>query len=193
MTNYNTRVLDVGSGAIGVGMFMQECDVVSLDLHEKVKHAFGERIRASGTNLPFKNDCFDSVISVDFIEHINTNLRKDVANEMMRVGKEVLVHCPVGTEGEKTDKRINQTYRRIYGKNNVNTMEHLNNGIIYESDLRTLFPNSRIKYSGNAHLNYISSVLFFTIYFFAFVFHFLLKSISKNQPYYSAIMYWSKI
>jgi len=88
-----TFVLDVGAGGQSMlSIFPNGRRILSLDL----KVARGVDVAASAANLPFQSRCFDTVISVDTLEHVDESLRSLVICELKRVAKRrVVIHCPL--------------------------------------------------------------------------------------------------
>src|SRR2546427_12106739 len=71
------RILDVGSGTTGLSNFLT-VPVVAVDI-EFPSLELGEpsptmgRVRASATDLPFRDMTFDTVVCMDMLEHLSRN------------------------------------------------------------------------------------------------------------------------
>lgn len=102
-------ILEVGSGSLGVSLFLDRSFVgydVSFDgpdlgLMRRVTAADGAQC------LPFADQSFDVVLSMDMLEHIPETHREHTVREMMRVARKcVLVTVPCGPEAEKGDREL---------------------------------------------------------------------------------------
>lgn len=84
-------ILDVG-GEGNLKQFLKNGKIISVNIKE------GDVI-ATGVSLPFKENSFDAVFSLDVLEHINKEERKKFVKELMRVAEEKVIICaPYGTE-----------------------------------------------------------------------------------------------
>jgi len=89
------RVLDVGSGAAGLAHFLRR-PVTGVDL--EFPRAELSRflsalmpVRASATNLPFRDSSFDAVVSMDLLEHLPRSRRTTAVRELFRVARDLLI------------------------------------------------------------------------------------------------------
>ena len=107
----NATVLEVGSGGIGIGPYLKR-KVVGIDIHfEKPYHPLLTRVKGEATKLPFENESFDIVVSMDMLEHIPTKKRGDAVREIVRVAKSlVIIGVPCGEEAQEDDRLLYNEY-----------------------------------------------------------------------------------
>lgn len=96
------RVLDLGGGPGSLQAFLPEARVTSTDLvlpgewHEQAPAL----VLADGASLPFADDSFDVVVSLDTLEHVVPASRTAFLHEVGRVAAGWgFVVCPYGTPG----------------------------------------------------------------------------------------------
>lgn len=107
----NPSILEVGSGSFGITLFMP-VQVVGLDLDfSGVKLGYLKMIKGDCKRLPFKNLSFDYVICMDMLEHIDSEERLIVLDEITRVGrKNIFVGFPSGANAEKAELVVYHSY-----------------------------------------------------------------------------------
>lgn len=129
------QVLEVGSGSGGVTEFLMH-PVTGVD------PAF-ERTAARSTNwltpvtgsaeaLPFEDDSFDVVLSVDVVEHLAPEARQPALREMVRVLRpsgRLIVTFPSGPTAKRLDTALNRAYRKRLGVDHPWAIEHLQHGV----------------------------------------------------------------
>jgi hypothetical protein len=96
------RVLDLGGGPGSLQAFLPAARVTATDI--AVPSAWHEQapslVVADGARLPFADDVFDVVVSLDTLEHVVPASRTAFLAEVARVaGSWALVVCPFGTPG----------------------------------------------------------------------------------------------
>lgn len=109
------NVLEIGSGAIGVGEFWRHsfvgCDVAFNEKPRAPMHA----VKCSGSLLPFADKSFDAVIASDVMEHVPPQFRRQVFSEALRVCRRVVViGYPSGSAAFAADREL----RALYVKKN---------------------------------------------------------------------------
>jgi methyltransferase family protein len=107
------RILDVGSGAVGLAQYLPGWRVVGID---RQVPCMGPRrspvVAGLATALPFANDSWDAVSCIDVLEHIDPRWRLAVLDELLRVSRRwVLVAFPSGHEAREADVRARRAYR----------------------------------------------------------------------------------
>ncbi|HUH08543.1 MAG TPA: class I SAM-dependent methyltransferase [Egibacteraceae bacterium] len=114
------RVLDVGGGPGSLAAFCPGDDVVAVDLHHpSAWHVAAPLLTlADGAQLPFADDSFDVVVSLDTLEHIEAEQRGSVLREAVRVARGwVLVVCPCDTQGvPEADSALLALVRHRFGE-----------------------------------------------------------------------------
>jgi SAM-dependent methyltransferase len=86
-----SRVLDVGSASGGntllmmdLGLNVSSLEMADLGVEMQLKKGIAV-VRGDATNLPFESNCFDAVLCLDVLEHIENDLL--ALSEMLRVLK----------------------------------------------------------------------------------------------------------
>lgn len=109
------RLLDVGSGALGVADFLDGAwEVTALDRSfddygawEGPPRTRARRVQGDARALPFGDASFDVVVAVDVLEHVPAHDRSLVLSELARVAAQrVVVAAPAGTAAEDGDRRL---------------------------------------------------------------------------------------
>lgn len=123
--NRAIKILEIGSGSIGVTRFYKG-RVVGIDI--EAEHYNNPRlkfIKGSATCLPFKDKSFDVVISVDTLEHLARKEQIKMVHEAYRVSKKhILFTYPVGFN--KYQEKILKTWKRSHLTKSLE--EHLQGG-----------------------------------------------------------------
>jgi hypothetical protein len=105
------RVLEVGSGSIGIGEFWRHsfvgCDVT----FPGQPRAPMQAVRGSGSQLPFADGAFDIVVASDVLEHVPPDWRETVISEVLRVSRAVAVFgYPCGALARDLDAKLHERY-----------------------------------------------------------------------------------
>lgn len=125
------NICEVGSGSKGLGEFSRKkfvgCDINFKDYGKNKRVAPSMKpVRCNAKNIPLKNDTFDLVFSLDLIEHIKKEDRKEVIGEMYRISKNFLIiGFPIGQNAKKVDKEIFDYYKKKKKKIPQWLKEHL--------------------------------------------------------------------
>jgi SAM-dependent methyltransferase len=106
-------LLEIGSGAVGIGMFRPYRFVGC-----EIKFVFPPQrpmmpVVASATGLPFADQSFDAVVCSDVLEHVPPDFRNSVIQESLRVaGKVAIFGFPSGGAASEYDARLARFYER---------------------------------------------------------------------------------
>jgi hypothetical protein len=105
-------LLEVGSGALGLGEFWRipfvGCDLAFSSLPVENMRA----VRCSGHQLPFVDGAFDGVVVSDVMEHVLPEQRTQVVAEVLRVARTVAVFAyPCGPQAFELDRRLYREYQ----------------------------------------------------------------------------------
>lgn len=207
--NRKIFVLDVGCGEVGVARFLkysgdiERCNVVLLDIRKKhVKNVkLGLPVVGDGCALPFKDNSFDVVVSVDSVEHIPQKNRANYLSELKRVSKnKVLLHFPAespaeGFEGKKSDMKFQEEFIKRFGKPELNTAEHINCGHPTLKEIRGMFPNGIVQGVQNTRvwLKYMMFSRKSIVGFFTGLLYLLKwKKEEGRLPFHGCFFRWSK-
>lgn len=90
----DSRIVDVGCGALGLRALAPELDVTGVDVEPRPEYP-GPFVQADATaGLPFGDDEFDLAYSSSLIEHLPRAQREAFAREVRRVGRGWYVQTP---------------------------------------------------------------------------------------------------
>lgn len=124
------RLLEVGSGNRGLAAYLPE-RVIGVE--PRPTRAATPRLRpvvATGTALPFASGSFDTVVSVDVLEHLPAAERPRFIEELVRVAsRRVVLAFPAGALAAAQDRSLADRYRRLHGKLDQSLAEHLEYGL----------------------------------------------------------------
>ena len=123
--NSKLRILEIGSGSIGITRFYKG-KVIGVDVEqEKYKNPRLVFLKASAARLPFKDNSFDIVLSVDTLEHLNRGDMIKMVREADRVARRhIFFTYPVGFT--KYHEKIVKTWKKSHLTKSLE--EHLHGG-----------------------------------------------------------------
>ena len=130
------KILEVGSGVKGITPYIPfKITGVDVSFNGDVAKNM-EPVCLSGAKLPFPDNSYDYVISVDMLEHVPESERPDVIMELMRVAsKRVFLAVPCGKLAESHDHGLDQLYQKMKGERYHFFREHVDNGLPVKEDL----------------------------------------------------------
>ena len=88
-------------------------------------------VAASGCAIPFADNSFSAVVSIDTLEHLPRENRRPFIRECLRVARRyVVIAAPFGGEGHREcEKRLDSLYRSVYGEPHMYLNEHIRYGL----------------------------------------------------------------
>jgi len=124
-----SRILEIGSGSLGIIPYLKRpVDGLDIDFSGP-KTKLLNKIKGSAWELPFKKNSYDTVLSVDVIEHLPKEKRDQSLRESLRVAKKlVVIVVPIGKESEAQDLNLYEYWEKIFkNKDNLFLREHTEN------------------------------------------------------------------
>jgi SAM-dependent methyltransferase len=133
------QILDVGGGEGTILNFLPEDRITILD-HSDAEDVPGF-VRGDATALPFEDESFDYVASVDVYEHIEPASRERYLSELRRVARRgVLLAAPFDSDVVRAAERVaNECHRAVHSKENVWLKEHAEKGLPQLDGTREFF------------------------------------------------------
>jgi uncharacterized coiled-coil protein SlyX len=109
-----SRLLEVGGAPGPIEEFIPGHDIIVTDLNGKKP---GRYAIADGSRLPFPDESFDAVISLDTLEHVPRDRRADFCSELRRVSRDLVVlSAPfASTEVKMAEEALNSFVRARFG------------------------------------------------------------------------------
>ena len=123
------RILDVGGGEGAILRFLSEDEVTVLDLSDSP--GVPGLVKGDATALPFDDEYFDYVASVDVYEHIEPEARESYLSELRRTARKgVLLAAPFDSDVVRAAERVaNELHRSLRRAENVWLGEHSARGL----------------------------------------------------------------
>lgn len=146
--NQEGEILDVGGGVKGLNRFVKNKVVVS-NLKE------GD-VLADGRALPFADNSFALVTSIDVLEHIPPQDREKFVSELKRVAKKrVILSFPLGTKAHIRAEKELKDFLKKRGEEVDYLEEHIANGLPTLKELEKILKNHpfQIFFGENFRLN----------------------------------------
>jgi len=150
-----------------------------------------------GLNLPFRDDVFDIVVSIDTVEHIPKPIRLNFYRELKRVcKKKVILTCPIQSDdgtflGKTYDIIFQSFYERTYGVKEPNTAQHIVAGHPTLEEVVTAFSAPQIYGYKNCDI-WLKYMLFsckpFIGIFCGLLYYLFWKKDDNKPPYWGAMV-----
>ena len=153
------RILEVGSGVKGITPYIPfKITGVDVSFDGQISENL-QPVCLSGANLPFPDNSFDYVISVDMLEHVPENERLGVISEILRVAeKRVFLAVPCGKLAEAHDKALDVLFQQERGKRYHFFQEHVENGLPGKDSLVGFIVSSAEKLSKKVDIHIVGNV-----------------------------------
>lgn len=202
-----TKVLEVGSGPIGLGSFLSRelKQIVMVDRsYANVAGPQSDRVArvcCDACRMPFTDGAFPVVVALDILEHIPRHLRSAFLKELRRVaGKAVVLTCPVdSSNGEFRAKQCDTDLAEGLRQRGLPSVrwpeEHLEHGHPTIEELREEFKGASIEGRQNVdtwmRFHLFQSHLFVWLWGGAYYLAALARH-DEAAPYYGALIVWQK-
>lgn len=134
--NKKIKILEIGSGGLGIAPYLKR-QITGVDQNfEKPFDPLLKRINASATHLPFGNNSFEVVLSVDMLEHMENKVRTLAIKEIFRVASnKVIIAVPCGKDAEEQDILLDQYYQKHFGERFHFLKEQIEFGLPEKKDI----------------------------------------------------------
>ncbi len=95
-------------------------------------------MQVSDVELPVDDNAFDAVVSIDTLEHIPPDDRERAIEEYYRIArKEIVLTGPIDNEYQrKSEIRLNEAYKRMFGRDHHYLIDHIKYGDPKIEDLK---------------------------------------------------------
>jgi hypothetical protein len=119
-------ILDVGGFPGYISDFLPKDETYVLDVYYSERPNY---IQGNGLKLPFKRDSFDIVTSIDVLEHIPGENRKQFLDELLRVSRDyIILGAPFRNEDVQLSEEIVNNFSSLFlGRENPWLIEHIMN------------------------------------------------------------------
>lgn len=122
---FKGSILDVGGLSGILQSFLPDARICTLNLDKS-----GDVIY-DGTVFPFPNRAFDTVVSLDTLEHVPAPFRQRFVRECLRVAKhQAIIAAPYGSDAHIFyESRLDNLYKDVHGSYHPWLHEHVINGL----------------------------------------------------------------
>lgn len=152
MIDDGETILDVGGAINHLSRFCKAEKIVTANLSGSEK---SDVVIKKG-KLPFENNSFDTVCSIDVLEHIPQEERKFFINDLLRVAKsKVILSFPIGTKSHSQHELEMLSWLDKKGEDVTYLKEHIKYKLPTLEDVKTLSAakKSNIVFSGVIPIN----------------------------------------
>ena len=106
-------ILEIGSGSVGMSRYFKRSFVgADLDFYGPGLPQL-KKVKSDATSLPFADNQFELVLSVDMLEHVQPQLRPAVIKEMLRVSSRwAILGMPCGVLAEHWESKARRYWKR---------------------------------------------------------------------------------
>lgn len=127
----DSKILEIGPGSTGIIPYLnREIDGIDIDFSGSPQTKLLNKIKGMATNLPFRKNSYDVVISVDVLEHLTKPQREQSIGQMLKVAKKlVIIVVPIGELSEKQDSLLKDKWEKVFKEKNQFLSEHVQNGL----------------------------------------------------------------
>jgi SAM-dependent methyltransferase len=202
-------VLEIGSGSVGISHFIKyaglkkKCDLTlaDIDVNALSKVKSEKTVAIYGDSLPFEDDTFDVVISLDTLEHIPKDKRQKFLSEIKKAAKKTtLLHFvaydpPEQFLSKDADQKYQKWHTKKFHKPDKWTAEHLMIDPPTIQEINDILPGALITGTQNinAWFDYTTFceqplVGFFT----GFMYITKWKKKDNSPPFHSCFVKWIK-
>jgi hypothetical protein len=152
--NAPATLLDVG-GEVSIrcnhlGRFLNGFSITTANVTRPSDVSYG------GAELPFNDNSFDVVVSIDTAEHVPRDERAKWVESFFRVAAKVVVLCaPLGTEYQVgVDQYLNDMFSKLFGRDHHYLKEHLDCGLPGVEEIRSWAAGRRfsLRFDGDARV-----------------------------------------
>lgn len=141
-------LLEVGSGSLGIAPYLKK-EIVGVDddfSGPTIKYL--RPIKTDALVLPFKNNSFDYIVSVDVLEHIAPQNRPKFLAELLRVArKKIFLAVPCGVLAMEQDRQLSEQYKQKFKQVFPFFKDHLDYGLPEENEVVDLWNKAAEKIS----------------------------------------------
>lgn len=151
------RILEVGANEHkNLEKFLTKDTIYYLDIKLSEEKLNDEQyILGDATEMTFEDNSFDFIVALDVYEHIIPERRSRFLKELVRVARVgFVIGAPFNdTEGEvhRTEERMNEAYRVLYGHSHPWLEEHIVNGLPDLLEAERLLEKLHISYEMFGH------------------------------------------
>ncbi len=177
-------ILDVGGRAGNVDLFLSNDDLHILDIRrgEEGNYVVGDIAEA-----PYKNDCFDVVMSSDVYEHIIPGERLNVISEMLRIANNyVILGAPFDSKDvQDAEIKACDYYSRIVGEPHLWLKEHIDNGLPSKKEFETFLDENGFEFLSLRSNNISNWLLMQLFIFYSYKYSVPIENVNKVYRYYN--------
>jgi SAM-dependent methyltransferase len=132
-------VLDIGGQSGNLQRFSSRFIVTAINIDDT-----GD-VRYEGEKLPYSANAFDTVVSLDVLEHIPPQRRNTFIKEMLRVAEREAIFCtPLGTPLHRDiEIKLNNAWRREFKTDHRFLKEHIEYGLPTLSAIETILSSRK--------------------------------------------------